>query len=417
MVLTRQTSFYDAWKLPHPIGYPGHVVSRNELQKHIVKNVYSMGSILDLEPIINVHIQDLTSRIGNYTLYQTEPDLWCSLKMHVFAVLGEMLYGYRFNAVPQLGGLETYLSAIEGLLPLAANGTLLASPRNPVGIFFEYCQSSSKFRHLTISATQGFGIDLRRMIPKRCQDLLLGVDMTPDIIAKFCGISAIVGGGSGCTPGYVHKELLAALFGGTDPTTLTLTSTLYHLMRNPDTYKRLTDEVDAAYAGRSLQTPISYNAACTLPYLKACIQEAMRLHPAVGYHLPRVVPPGGATIAGVYIPEGYHIGINPAVVQYDKDVFGADADMFNPDRWLNGNGNLERMEKVMLAFGAGDTACIGKSVATCLVYKLIPHLLRNFEIRLAGDKEPVKKTFWFTLLRDVDVVFKKRDAKPKACRE
>lgn len=103
-------------------------------------------------------------------------------------------------------------------------------------------------------------------------------------------------------------------------------------MRNPAAYEKLTAEVDAAVTNGTLSIPVAYAEAIKLPYLKACINEGIRLHPSVGLTMPRIVPAGGATISGFYLPEGYRIGINGAVMQYDKDVFGSDADDFNPDR-------------------------------------------------------------------------------------
>ena len=56
----------------------------------------------------------------------------------------------------------------------------------------------------------------------------------------------------------------------------------------------------------------------------------MRLHPSIAFTLPRIVPEGGDHIAVRFIPVGYRVGINPAVVHYDKGVFGEDANEFNP---------------------------------------------------------------------------------------
>ena len=114
-------------------------------------------------------------------------------------------------------------------------------------------------------------------------------------------------------------------------------------------------------ANGKLSVPVAYADAVNLPYLKACINEGMRLHPSVGLLMPRVVPAGGATISGFHFPEGYRVGINPAVVHYDKQIFGQDADDFNPDRWIEGDGVL--MDKTIVQFGAGPRTCIGKNVS------------------------------------------------------
>ncbi|KAL5342797.1 hypothetical protein BJX70DRAFT_394640 [Aspergillus crustosus] len=76
----------------------------------------------------------------------------------------------------------------------------------------------------------------------------------------------------------------------------------------------LVAEVDAALAIGQLPNPVTYKEAIkALPYFKAYINEAMRLHPGVRFHLPRVVPQGATRISGVYIPTGgYNIGVNAA---------------------------------------------------------------------------------------------------------
>jgi hypothetical protein len=41
-----------------------------------------------------------------------------------------------------------------------------------------------------------------------------------------------------------------------------------------------------------------------MPYLQAVMKEALRMHPATGLPLERVVPAGGATICDQFFPEG-----------------------------------------------------------------------------------------------------------------
>ena len=115
-------------------------------------------------------------------------------------------------------------------------------------------------------------------------------------------------------------------------------------MNNPDVYQRLTDEIDEMSAVGKLSSPrIRYAEAQQLPYLVACCKEGMRMHPSVGLTLPRVVPPGGCQIAGQWFPGGLRVGVNAAVVHFDKAIFGEDADQYNPDRWLREDAvNMDR---------------------------------------------------------------------------
>ena len=175
-----------------------------------------------------------------------------------------------------------------------------------------------------------------------------------------------------------------------------MNSILYHLMHNPAAYEKLTAEIDTAVADGMLSMPATYAEAVKLPYLEACINEGMRLHPSVGLTMPRLVPASGETIPGFYFPEGYRVGVNGAIVQYDKDVFGPDADDFNPDRWIK--GDAVRMIRTMFHFGVGPRTCIGKNINAGLctdfsiyantvlqislseIYNLVPQIIRVFYI-------------------------------------
>lgn len=135
-------------------------------------------------------------------------------------------------------------------------------------------------------------------------------------------------------------------------------------MKHPDAQSRVQAELDAANAAGSLSSPIKYTEATKLPYLCACIKEAMRLHPSVGLTMARHAPAGGIELSGKFIPKNYRIGVNPAIVQTDKEVFGTDAAEFKPDRWLVTEEQFKVLEKNMLLFGAGTRTCIGKNVCS-----------------------------------------------------
>jgi cytochrome P450 len=136
-------------------------------------------------------------------------------------------------------------------------------------------------------------------------------------------------------------------------------------MKNPETLKKVHKEIDTALAAAHLSSPIKYSETTkNLPYVCAAIKEAMRMHPSVALSMPRHAPKEGIKLADYFVPGGYRIGMNPAVVHYDKEAFGEDADEYRPERWLQCNEmHLKNMDKHLLTFGAGTRICVGKHVS------------------------------------------------------
>ena len=85
---------------------------------------------------------------------------------------------------------------------------------------------------------------------------------------------------------------------GADSTALTLTFCVWELLRNPEILKTLQQEIDSC---DGIPGVVELES---LKYLDAVLKESMRFHSAVMGYMPRVSPPGGAMVEGVYLPEG-----------------------------------------------------------------------------------------------------------------
>lgn len=97
-------------------------------------------------------------------------------------------------------------------------------------------------------------------------------------------------------------------------------------------------------------TAVSWKEAQDMPYLQACIKEALRLHPAVGMPLERVVPDGGLAIGGHWFRPGTVVGINAWALHRNREVFGEDAEHWRPERWIEAPPeSLKRMDRASLA--------------------------------------------------------------------
>ena len=194
-------------------------------------------------------------------------------------------------------------------------------------------------------------------------------------------------------PGYdlplIMKWSLTNVMGGSDTTAVGLRAILYYLLKSPQEKSKLLRELRSAH----LHFPVSWKESQQLPYLGACIREALRLHPAIGLGLERTVPVSGLLLPdGYLLPAGTNVSMNPCVVNRDS-VFGEDPDRFIPERWLQQshegasqyNERVAKMKRADLTFGGGSRTCPGQYVALLETYKLIPTLLLEFDIGLVNE--------------------------------
>jgi len=151
------------------------------------------------------------------------------------------------------------------------------------------------------------------------------------------------------------------IFAGSDTTAISTRAIIYYLLKNTQCKAKLIEEIDSRRRQGKLSNPVRLAEAEQMPYLQAVMYEALRLHPAVGMSLPRVVPEGGATVAGQYLPARTVVGANPWVIHRSKEVYGDDVEAFRPERWMKeNNGDMHRF---FFAFGAGARTCLGRNIS------------------------------------------------------
>ncbi|KAK3073217.1 hypothetical protein LTR53_005416 [Teratosphaeriaceae sp. CCFEE 6253] len=192
------------------------------------------------------------------------------------------------------------------------------------------------------------------------------------------------------TPGIVGM-LMSIISGAGDTTASSTTAALYYLMKDAERLARLRAELSEAGIGRA--TP-AYSQVAKLVYLNAVIKEAMRLFPVINGAIERKVPVGGASIAGVFIPEGTSVGCSPAALHLNPAVYGHDAQLFRPERWLSTDGEaLRRMEAAHMGFSRGRRVCIGQHIATMQMKKALAVLMMNFDMALSDPKSTLDADF------------------------
>jgi cytochrome P450 len=173
---------------------------------------------------------------------------------------------------------------------------------------------------------------------------------------------------------------------GFDTLGTTLASCIIFIATTPDVQQRLQAELDVVKesSGSDIQ---NHNELVWLPYLQSCISETMRLKPVVGISQPRLVPASGFVLHGRYLPPGTTVGANSWVIHRSPAIFGADADEFRPQRYLEASSDQRaEMEGVNLSFGGANRSCPGKNLAWLLLRKCLAVIFVNFEVTVVADK-------------------------------
>ena len=169
---------------------------------------------------------------------------------------------------------------------------------------------------------------------------------------------------SGLSRSQVESEALVTMFGGTDTTATGLRNTVFYLSTNPNVYRLLQAEIDAA-AKSATRPIIADNHAKSLPYLQACIKEGLRLGPP-SMGLMGKISDQDDVVCGIKVPAKTQVAWAALAVMKDRAVFGENADVFEPRRWIDAEpAQLKEMEATYGLVFAGGTRweCLGRRLA------------------------------------------------------
>ncbi|OBT66739.1 hypothetical protein VE03_04087 [Pseudogymnoascus sp. 23342-1-I1] len=384
--------------------------------RRAVNSAFSMSTLVQYEPFV-----DSTTAIF---LSQTDkvyaaPGAICDfarwLQFYAFDVIGNMTYSERHGFLERnedIEGIIAYLAKLFSYVaPIGQIPFLdMLLLKNPLYLLAA--------QYGLIDATFPVARFARARLEERIASPKASSSGPPDLLSKFMAAQKT-------HPNTVtQKEVLtlavSMAFAGSETTAISLSSVFYHLLRHPATMSRLLAELDDAEK-RGLfadATPgvVSWAEAQQLPYMDAVIKEAFRVHPAAGLPLERVVPASGATIAGRFVPGDTIVGCSAWVLHRNPSIFGADAAFFRPERWLASSGvggeaeRIREMNAAMFHFGSGSRTCIGKNISLLEIYKVVPSLLRGFEVGFVeGGGEWRLWNSWFVRQLGFEVRFRRRE--------
>lgn len=389
--------------------------------KRVVAHAYSLSTLVEYEPLVDRTIRVFLGCL-NDTYAQTGSicDFGRSLQFFAFDVIGELTFSKRLGFIEQNEDVDGIIDAIGrnfryfsvlGQLPWLDD--LLG--KNPIYVKF--------FRKSVSSPILAFA---QKLLQERLQALEKGHSQEkanssnkPDFLARFLQARKDTDEPDLTTDAKLLSYLFMNINAGSDTIASTLKAIFYYLLTNPSTLDKLLAELSAAQEAATLSLPVpTYHETQHLPYLNACIREALRLNPALSLPLERVVPPEGLTLnhasltshKPITLQPGTIVGINPYVQHRDPSIFGTDAESWRPERWLPSSSSqtpkpkpkaahdlksedetseeeaIKRMDHALLVFGAGKRSCLGKNIAMLELSKVVPAVLLRFRLELVDAK-------------------------------
>ncbi|KAI0476857.1 cytochrome P450 [Xylaria cf. heliscus] len=374
----------------------------HRLMKRPIASIYSMSNLVEFEPYVDSTISFLFKRLEEVQAKSGRAcDLGVWLQWLAFDVMGEITFSKRLGFLDEAKDVEGIMASIWSSFQYASwvgQMPWLDSlwVKNPI---------ISRFMPEKNNPIVSFAL-------ARGNERQDGKHGSPgynsrDFMSRF--VEARAKDTSKIPEWYVTAWATSNVLAGSDTTAIVLRSIIYFLLKNPQSLLKLQQELSLAQSEGRLSDIVTWKQSRDLPYLDACVKEAGRLHPPIGLLLERVVSKGGVTLCGKYFKEGTVVGMNPWVVHRNKDVFGHDADQWNPDRWL---GDMERrilMEKSLLTFGAGHRTCIGKNISYLEIYKLIPTMFARYDITFADPKkEWIVTNRWLVIQKQLEVYLQKK---------
>ena len=117
------------------------------------------------------------------------------------------------------------------------------------------------------------------------------------------------------------------------------------------------------------------------------MKESLRLHPLAARAAARECMES-TTLGNIKIDKGVQVAADVYTIHYSEEIWGPDAHVFNPDRWLTED---KRHPMAWLPFGAGPRTCIGMRFAYLEEKNFLISCLKKFNIvRSANTPDKLK---------------------------
>ncbi|KAG9226824.1 hypothetical protein CCMSSC00406_0003503 [Pleurotus cornucopiae] len=323
--------------------------------------------------------------------------------------IGEAAFDYRFGAMdddetPLSKAYSRLVSETFGALPDAA-------------IFTQnlWAYIPSEWLHIISSYTPGMDFTLARHTEKIATDVakelveiktreLLQGGVNRDVMSLLVKANTTENDNARLDEDELLAQMRTIMLAGHETTANTVNWALLELARHSEIQQRLRHEIWAKQS--DLGHEIGVVDLDSMPYLQAVVKETLRYHPVLPVThrdasrddvLPLSKPirlTTGEALHELPIPKGQKLTLSIAGYNRNKDIFGKDAHVFNPDRWLSGspkNSVNVGVYSNLLTFAGGLRSCIGFRFALLEFQAFMIELVGTYEFSLTQEAENIRR--------------------------
>ncbi|KAE8139141.1 cytochrome P450 [Aspergillus pseudotamarii] len=354
--------------------------------RRLLSHAFSERSLREQEGIVvsyvDLFIQRLRERTNANKMHRAEEDLKSWFNFTTFDIIGDLMFAETFDCLKDsqlhpwialmfnnvkgiafLGVLNEYalFRKIQGsLLPKALKQKMLENHR--------LCAQKADRRLQKGASRPDFP---RSMLTQSCKH-----------IRPFLFFSFVVANADSIT------------IAGSETTASLLSGCLFYLCKHKYIMDQLSKEIRTAFSkDEEITSPKCFH----LSYLNAVLKESLRLYPPVAGSLPRLVPEGGCTIDGHFVPENVTVSTHHYASYHNRENFTF-PDQFIPERWLGTDDRFDSDRKdVVQPFSLGPRDCLGKNLAHMEMRLMLTKLLFNFDIFLTAESENWDKQRMFII--------------------
>ncbi|CAO3609763.1 unnamed protein product [Mucor hiemalis] len=248
----------------------------------------------------------------------------------------------------------------------------------------------------------------REVTEKRRVEIANGETGHRDLLSRF--MDARNAQGELLNNDELRDIVLNFVIAGRDTTAQALSWTFYMLLCHPRVEEKLLEEIEASITDDVLHDSAAlYEVIKDMKYAHAVFYEVLRHYPSVPlnqkYALNDDIWPDGT-----HIKKGDYILWCPYAQGRCEKVWGADAKIFKPERWINEQGELKRESQGQWpAFHAGPRVCLGQNLATLEALVAIVFLVKRYKFSLVGGQDiTYQVSLTLPMLNGMKVMVEKR---------